>query len=238
MAEINTRIRRHRENRFRARGLGAAATGLAVSAAASDASATIISTPPSQIGPYVIGDTISLGGGALGEIELVSTTAMGMGGGLDLFFEGPGGMGSLSTVELVSFAGMGMNDFLSALSSSDSVDSSLSYSGTAYLLDRDVESPGWPAPTTAYAGFVFTPDGVNPVYGWFELSVSADSTTFEVSEWAYQDDGTPITAGFIPEPSTALLMGLGLAGLAASVRKYGRPARVRSQTPSAPSRPG
>jgi hypothetical protein len=237
MIENEMMTRRHRENRFRARDLGAAATGLAATAIASDASAAIITTPPSQIGPYVIDDTISLGGGALGEIELVTETAAGM-GELSLFFEGPGGMGTLSTVQLVSTPGMGMNDFLSALSSGDTVDSSLGYSGNAFLLDKDVEAPGWTPPTNAYAGFVFMPDGVNPVYGWLELSLSSDGLTFEVSEWAYQDDGTPITAGFIPEPSTALLMGLGLAGLAASVRKYGRPSRVRAPAQAAPSPPG
>jgi len=238
MAETEKTMRRHKENRFRARGLEAAAAAVGASAVASEASATIITPPPTQVGPYVIGDTISLGGGALGEIQLVSTTSPGMGGGLNLFFEGPGGMGTLSTVQLVSTPGMGMTDFLSALYSGDIVDSALGFTDTASLLDRDNESPDWPAPTTAYAGFVFTPDGVNPVYGWLEISLSADGLSFDVSDWAYQDDGTPIEAGFIPEPSTALLMGLGLAGLAMSVRKYGRPADAGARSPSAPSRSG
>jgi len=157
---------------------------------------------------------------------------------LDLFLN-PGGMlsfgvGSASTnVQLVGVPGldgmgmeaMGMNAWhaLQDMNLGDTVDGTLSasYSGQphGYLMRENVHGQGWgngSPPTTNYAGFQFEIEGT-PVYGWLKLTV--DSNTFTLDQWGYDNTGAAIEVGAIPEPSTALLLGLGLAGLAAAGAK-------------------
>lgn len=158
MAESIGTNTRSKPNRFRARGLEATAAALAVTVASSESSATIISLTQT----YGVGDIISLGGGTFGELELI--TMVGMNGEFSLLLDGPGGMNSLSTVELVTF-GAGMDNFLSSLNTGGFVDGTLNLTDKGHLINKDATNDDWPAPTTAFAGFSFMPDGNNTVYG-------------------------------------------------------------------------
>ena len=197
-----------RGNRFRRHGLSAAAAGLATSAIADPASATIIYDLAVSAST---GSSFQIGGTAAGQLDLVSAN-MGM-AGLDMALFAPGG----STVQLSTFdSGMiGMTDWLSLFNGGDSVGASLTYDNPAYLVDNSNTNPSWAAGSTGYAGFVFD-TGSGPFYGWLQVQFDASTTNFTVLQWAY--DNTPNTAievGAVPEPTTALLLGLGLAGFAA-----------------------
>ena len=57
-----------------------------------------------------------------------------------------------------------------------------------------------------------------------QIEFDATGLDFTVQGWAYDDTGAPIDTPLTlaPEPSTALLVGLGLAGLAAGLRRRRR----------------
>ena len=154
-------------------------------------------------------------------------------GGMISFGVGPDSGSPGSIVQLVGQPGldsmgmeaMGMNAWhaLQEMGLGDSVDGALSasYNGQpwGFLMRDNVPGQGWgngTAPTTNYAGFQFEIEGT-PVYGWMKITVSSNS--FTLDQWGYDNTGAPIEVGTIPEPSTALLLGLGLAGLAAAGAK-------------------
>lgn len=204
-------------NRFRTRGLCAAAAGLGASAVATPASATIIHTTGLSDGP---GSTILLDG--LSTISGISLETSGMMNS-DLSLDSPAGMGMMnpdSTVQFLVDSG-GAPDLLRSLSASDTVDGSVGniFADEGFIIDSGVTN--WTPGTTGYAGFFFN-DGATDIYGWVEMDFSADSSTFTVLQYAYDDSGAAIQVGAIPEPSTALLLGLGLVGLAAVCRRRGR----------------
>ena len=154
-------------------------------------------------------------------------------GGMLSFGVGPNGKATASSIQLIGQPGldamgmvaMGMSSWhaLQDMNLGDTVDGSLSasYNGhsAGYLMRDNVPGQGWGngnAPTTNYAGFQFEIEGT-PVYGWMKITVSSNS--FTLDQWGYDNTGAPIEVGAIPEPSTALLLGLGLAGLAAAGAK-------------------
>ncbi|MFK7920445.1 MAG: T9SS type A sorting domain-containing protein [Bacteroidia bacterium] len=64
---------------------------------------------------------------------------------------------------------------------------------------------GWSASTTAplfkgtsgkFIGVRFNSGGVK--YGWIRLDVAGDASSFTLTDWAYQDDGSSIEAGEMP----------------------------------------
>ena len=118
--------------------------------------------------------------------------------------------------------GMGGNAYhaLSELSVGSSVDGSLStnFQGQpfGFLVREGVVAPGWNSGSSGYAGFEFTYDGA-PAYGWMKINYSG--TSFTVEEWAFESTGAAIEVGAIPEPGTALLLGVGLAGAALAGRR-------------------
>ena len=129
------------------------------------------------------------------------------------------------------------------------INNSLSYDRTGSLINNDVVNSEWAFdPTgsgTGYAGFVFTSADGTPLYGWIEIQFDLTGTDFTILGWGYDDTGAPIAAG-VPEPSTGLLLALGLAGLSAVSRRRHRrklrksaKARKPIETPEtdAPSHP-
>jgi hypothetical protein len=209
-----------RSNRFRARSLEVAALGLAASSVPDVASAAIIYDLSLANSPA---STFSVDGTVAGEIDLISNIG-GM-GGLELILEAPTGMGTGSTLELSVFSGGGMNppDFLSFLNPGDTVDGSLTYATEAFMVEGGVTNPAWTPGVTGYAGFVFDDGSGIPLYGWLEIEFAASGTDFTVLGFAYDDSGATIAAAAIPEPSTLLLVGLGLAGLSIKFGKRFRP---------------
>ena len=67
-----------------------------------------------------------------------------------------------------------------------------------------------------FLGVSFKIEGGNRVYGWIRVKrLTGSPFTGEVIDWAYEDDGTAIEAGAVPEPLTGLaLLALGAAGIA------------------------
>ena len=140
-------------NRFRTRSLHVAAWGLAASAVPQNAAAAIISDIAVNQSPN---SSFSFNGTTPeGDLDLVSMTG---GMGFDLKLEAPGGMNP-STVEL-AISPSGGDDWLSLLGLGDTVDGSLTFGGSGFLVRHDTDSPVWAAGTTGYAGFTFNPDGI------------------------------------------------------------------------------
>lgn len=216
-------LQHSRKNRFRSRGLAVAATAVTAGLADS-ATAAIISDLTSTYSPP---DSLFLNGLAEGEIEL----HIGMGGD-DVSLKIPGGMNPVSTVEFSIFSadadGMPA-DFLTLLNPGDTVDVGLTFESQGALSKKAVKNPDWDPGVTGYAGFTFDP-GTGSVFGWLEVEFDISGADFTVLGWAYDDTGAPIDIPVLlaPEPSTALLVGLGLAGLAAGLRRRRRSGVSRS----------
>jgi len=208
-------------NRFRARSLEVAAVGLAASAAPQGAAAAIISGLVTQSPNSIL--TID-GISPEGDIDLNSM--LNMSGNLDLKLTGLGG----STIELATSPTGGMMniDWLSIFDVGETVDGSLTFNGTGFLVRDGGTNPYWTPGETAYAGFVFNPSGT-PLYGWLEIRFEAGGTNFTVLQWAYEDSGDEIPVGTIPEPSTAIIFGLGLAALT-GVSRRGRRRRIAADS--------
>ena len=70
-----------------------------------------------------------------------------------------------------------------------------------------------------YIGVSFNKEAGGEVYGWIKVQRLSKSSG-KVISWGYQDDGTKIHAGALPEPATGLaLLALGAAGIAAYRRR-------------------
>jgi len=64
-----------------------------------------------------------------------------------------------------------------------------------------------------YVGFRFNTDAAaGPYYGWIRVVFTNNTSGGLIKDWAYDDSGSAITIAGVPEPSRALLLGLGLTG--------------------------
>jgi hypothetical protein len=231
-------------NRFRRRDLSSAAAALCATGSAGEAAAAI----QTGLGPFIVGDSFTIDGSPAIFSSITIDAMNGTGG--ELFLEATmGAMGSMvdSTIEFVTHAysggdAMDQADYLDLFldDSGDTVHSLLAYTGgKSYLTFHSYQDPGhWKVLDSEYIGFRFDADGVDVgndwLYGWLQLDFSS-SQTLQVIEWAYEDvAGNQITVGDTglqtPEPSTALLVGLGLAGIGLGSRFLRRQSRRCDRT--------
>ena len=215
MTSLGSSCVKRPRNRFRTRRLGVAGSSLGVFAAAEAGANTIHGTPGA--GPnssfFLTPDNA-----ASGRVDLYLHVA-GMSGMVSLGL-GPHNTAGDSSVELVATSpismGMSQSDqaMLDPLDIGDTVSGALGFAGPYGHFKYDSNSnANWAAGTSRYAGFRFELDG-SDVYGWMLIDYSSAGDTFTVSEFAYDDSGAGIEIGeVVPEPSTALLLALGLAGL-------------------------
>ena len=204
------------ENRFRTRRLAtAAAAAAATGGMADDASATIIFDITTT---HTTGQTFTLDGTAFSAIEILVDTGM-MGTSISLDSPDPGMMGTASTVDF-AFVQEGGTRYLEQLSPPTEVGGTtpLQWRDEAFVMSNGTLGSDWQVGDTAYVGFTFQAGGTTTQYGWLQLTFDT-LTTASVDQWAYEDSGGPITVGVIPEPGTALLMGLGLALLGGAGRR-------------------
>jgi len=114
------------------------------------------------------------------------------------------------------------SDLMAKLNSSVSVDSGSLFSSAANpnVITRNFNgitftttTGNWSTGSTGYFGFRFNPSGSQTLYGWGQLSISANGQTMTLVDYAYDDSGAAILTGAttaVPEPSVSLL---GLMGL-------------------------
>ncbi|MDB6076593.1 MAG: hypothetical protein JWO82_340 [Akkermansiaceae bacterium] len=70
-----------------------------------------------------------------------------------------------------------------------------------------------------YFGFRLIDDNSNgPYYGWVRVVFSNTGGSGTIVDWAYDNTGSPITVGAVPEPQAVALLGLG-CGLVALKRR-------------------
>lgn len=63
-----------------------------------------------------------------------------------------------------------------------------------------------------YIGFQFTANNsAVPLYGWMRVELSNTGSTGLIREWAYENSGSAITVGTVPEPSVIASLLLGAA---------------------------
>jgi len=114
------------------------------------------------------------------------------------------------------------SDLMAKLNSSVSVDSGSLFSsvGNPNVITRisngitfTSTTGNWSTGSTGYFGFRFNPSGSQSLYGWGQLSISANGDTMTLVDYAYDNSGASILTGAttaVPEPSVSLL---GLMGL-------------------------
>lgn len=65
-----------------------------------------------------------------------------------------------------------------------------------------------------YIGFRLTSDeSAGPFYGWMRLVLSNNGSSGLIRDWAYENTGSAITVGAVPEPTVLGLFALSLVGL-------------------------
>jgi len=94
------------------------------------------------------------------------------------------------------------------------------FTSSGKVVIENIPNDDWMAGSDAYFGFRFNPSGSQMLYGWGNLTISADATVMTLVDWAYENTGVSITTGAVPEPTTGTLA---LSGLAAAAILRKRP---------------
>jgi len=100
---------------------------------------------------------------------------------------------------------------LSKLSSSVPISSSSTFTTSANASIGSENGGQWANGASGYFGFQFNPTASLTLYGWGQLTVSANGQAVTLVDYAYEDTGASISTAAIPEPSAYLLVGLCLA---------------------------
>ena len=85
-----------------------------------------------------------------------------------------------------------------------------SQAGQGFFLSGNPFFGEWAGTDTGYMGFTFNPTGSTPLYGWARITNSSNTSSVTLVDYAYQDNGSSISTGAVPEPTTAVLGALGV----------------------------
>ena len=139
---------------------------------------------------------------------------------INLFFGGVGIAGS--TAFQPARAGTANNDTLTRFSVNDLVNGTLPYATGENGSSDHLNAPNnFQSGVEGYIGFKFTKnDTTGPYFGWTRVTLTANTPGAVVSDWAWEDTADAILAGAVPEPSHAMLIILGVAGLSFRRRRH------------------
>lgn len=74
--------------------------------------------------------------------------------------------------------------------------------------------------TEGYIGFKFTTNSnAGPYFGWMRVDLSNTAATGIVKDWAYENSGSSINVGVVPEPTSFSLFAVGTLSLVMRRRK-------------------
>lgn len=107
------------------------------------------------------------------------------------------------------------------IDSGEIIDASLTYTTTNYNTFNDGASTGWSLGDTGYYGYRFQNGGTTN-YGWAQFQFTGTPTYAEIRllAYGYEDSGSGIAAGAIPEPSVPVLLTGCAAAFAARRRRH------------------
>jgi hypothetical protein len=152
---------------------------------------------------------------------------------INIFFGGVG-IGGSSAFQPAR-TGTGVSDPVTRLGMSDDIGGGLWYAGALETGSSDHlgAAGNFQIGEEGYLGFKFTNnEGSGPYYGWMRLTLTANTSGAVIRDWAWEADGSPISAGFtstVPEPSRAMLALLGAWAVATATcrnRSSGRSERL------------
>lgn len=92
------------------------------------------------------------------------------------------------------------------------------YGGSTTHLVPSVDYDTFTSGVKGYIGFSVVLADTTVAYGWAEVTLQDDDNTQGmIHGWAYEDDGTSLRVGAIPEPASTLLIALGF--MASALRR-------------------
>lgn len=93
------------------------------------------------------------------------------------------------------------------------------YGGSTTHLVSSIDYDTFTSGVKGYIGFSVILADTTVAYGWAEVTLQDDNTPGVIHGWAYEDDGTSLRVGAIPEPASTLLLALGFTASALRRRR-------------------